>query len=74
MKQARVLTQKELKQVFMLCDASQHGQRNKLAVMLSHYAGLRVGEIASLIWADLLDRDQSVKAVFLPQARKYQSQ
>jgi len=64
MKQARVLSSSELKRVLTICSAGKHGQRNRLALLLSHYAGLRVGEIASLRWCDLLDEKARVKAVF----------
>jgi integrase/recombinase XerD len=33
-------------------------------LLLSHYAGLRVGEIASLKWKDVLDRDLRPKSMF----------
>ena len=33
---------------WVLCFNGRHAERNRLAVMLSHLAGLRVGEIASL--------------------------
>ena len=64
MKQAKVLTKAEMKRVLALCEASPNGHRNKIAILLSHHAGLRVGEIASLFWSDVLDRDQRVKAAF----------
>ena len=64
MKQAKVLTEKELKRALAICDAMQNGKRNRLMLMLSHYAGLRVGEIASLKWGDLLDRDEKPKSMF----------
>lgn len=64
MKQAKVLTQVELKRVLSLCGAAQNGHRNKIAILLSHHAGLRVGEISTLLWSDILGRDQQVKAVF----------
>ena len=64
MKQAKVLTKAEMKRVLTLCEANPNGHRNKIAVLLSHHAGLRVGEIASLVWSDVLDRDQQVKTAF----------
>lgn len=64
MKQAKVLTKAELKRVLALCEAAPNGHRNKIAILLSHHAGMRVGEIATLLWSDILDRDQQVKAVF----------
>lgn len=72
-KQARVLDQNELKRVLAVAGAGRHGQRNRLAVMLSHYAGLRVGEIASLMWDDLLETDGSVQQVFYLDAQNTKS-
>jgi integrase/recombinase XerD len=48
MKQAKVLTEKEFKRALAICETMQNGKRNRLMLLLSHYAGLRVGEIASL--------------------------
>lgn len=64
MKQAKVLTDAELKRVLAICVTMQNGKRNRLMLLLSHYAGLRVGEIASLKWADVLDRELKPKAMF----------
>lgn len=44
LKQAKVLTDAELKRVLSVIAQGKHAQRNRLAVLLSHYAGLRVGE------------------------------
>ncbi|MEP1933796.1 MAG: tyrosine-type recombinase/integrase [Roseibium sp.] len=63
MKQAKVLTKAELKRVLTLCETAQNGDRNRIALLLSHHAGLRVGEIATLVWADIVDRDRRVKTV-----------
>ena len=48
MKQAKVLTDKEFKRVLKVVATMRHAHRNRLAIMLSHYAGFRVGEIAHL--------------------------
>lgn len=64
MKQARVLSDAELKRVLALISSGKHAQRNRLVVFLSHYAGLRVGEIAVLIWSDLLDARGEVVSSF----------
>ncbi|MAN78631.1 MAG: integrase [Rhizobiales bacterium] len=64
MKQAKVLTDQELKRVLVMCEAMQNGKRNRIAVLLSHYAGLRVGEIASLKWRDLLKPNATIKEQF----------
>ena len=68
MKQAKVLSSNELKRVLAVCDAGNHALRNKSAILLSHYAGLRVGEIASLRWDQLLETEGSIKAVFYLEA------
>lgn len=60
MKQAKVLSKQELKRVLALCNTI----RNRLALLLSHYAGLRVGEIASLYWNDVIDQSVQVKTDF----------
>lgn len=64
MKQARVLSDIELKRVLVYCNGTKHAGRNRLAVLLSHYAGLRVGEIASLQWQQLLDQNTHVRSSF----------
>lgn len=64
MKQAKVLTKQELKRVLALCNTMRNGQRNRLALLLSHYAGLRVGEIASLYWNDVIDQSGKIKTDF----------
>jgi integrase/recombinase XerD len=73
MKQALVLTRNEFKRVLAVCATHRHHHRNRLIILLSHYAGLRVGEIASLIWADLLEADGSVKQVFYLSAENTKS-
>lgn len=64
LKQARVLSNAEMKRVLALCGASKNGKRNRIAVLLSHYAGLRVGEIASLKWGQVSAVDLSVSSSF----------
>ena len=55
MKQARVLTDAEFKRLLAVLAQSRHGPRNRIAFILSHLAGLRVGEIASLVVKDVID-------------------
>ncbi len=61
MKQARVLTDSEFKRLLAVVAQGKHASRNRLAFMLSHFAGLRVGEIAKLKIADVIDGDGSVR-------------
>lgn len=62
MKQARVLTEREIGKVFRFIEA--HGrnvERNRLCVLLTHYAGLRVGELAKLKIGDVYEGDGRVR-------------
>jgi integrase/recombinase XerD len=61
MKQARVPTDAEFKRLVAVVGQGRHGPRNRAALMLSYLAGLRVGEIASLRWSDLLDGEGRVR-------------
>ena len=60
MKQAKVLTDVEFRRVLAVVAAGRHAERNRLALMLSHYAGLRVGEISKLKVGDILLDDGSI--------------
>ena len=61
MKQARVPTEAEFKRLTAVVSQGRYGPRNRIALMLSYLAGLRVGEIASLRWGDLLDGEGKVR-------------
>jgi integrase/recombinase XerD len=61
MKQAKVLTEAEMKRLLAVVADDRHCGRNRLAVMLSHYAGLRVGEIASLKINDVVNSEWQVR-------------
>ena len=60
MKQAKVLSDTEFKRVLAVVAAGRHAERNRMAIMLSHYAGLRVGEISKLKVGDILLEDGSI--------------
>lgn len=49
-------------------DKGRHAARNRLAVALSFYAGLRVGEIASLKATDVFENAGQVRDAIRPQA------
>ena len=61
MKQARVPTEAEFRRLVAVASQGRYGSRNRAALMLSYLAGLRVGEIASLRWSDLLDGGGKVR-------------
>ena len=55
--QARVLTEGEQKRVLAVVSQSTHVARNRMALVLSCQAGLRVGEIALLTIGDVFEAD-----------------
>ena len=56
MKQAKVLTEKELKKgVDYINGMDRHAIRNKTMLLLTHYCGMRVNEIANLKKSDVVD-------------------
>ena len=64
MKQAKVLTDKELKKVTDYIDAfDRHAHRNRVIVLLTHYCGMRVSEVASLLVSDVVNDEGEVNDV-----------
>jgi len=61
MAQASVLTESEIRRVFRIIETTRHAERNRLAFVLSIYAGLRVGEIAALTIADVATTNGEVR-------------
>ena len=61
MKQAKVINEKQLRKVFKQIRLYKNHQRNRLAICLTYYGGLRIGEVASLQWADVINDDFSIK-------------
>lgn len=65
MKQAKTLTERELKLVLAHCITRHHAARDRLAVLLGHWAGLRAKEIAALKRHHVLNDDGSIRDSFL---------
>lgn len=61
MKQAKVLDDREFRRVLAAISTMKYAARNRAALMLSFYAGLRVGEIAALRISDILDSRGEVR-------------
>ncbi len=53
MGQASVLTESDIRRVLRIIETTRHADRNRLAFILSVFAGLRVGEIAALTVGDV---------------------
>jgi len=61
MAQARALGAAEMEQVLEHVNAGRHAHRNRCFILLTHLAGLRVGEVASLRWLDVMNADGQIK-------------
>jgi integrase/recombinase XerD len=62
MPQAKTLTTKELRRVLDYVAARKHAARNRAILLLTHWAGMRVGEVAALTLADVLEPEGSVRS------------
>ena len=62
MKQAKILTDTEVKRVLAVIGANRHAKRNRVVFQLSHLAALRACEIASLRIRDVVDSSRKVKS------------
>jgi integrase/recombinase XerD len=61
MSQAKTLTAQELRRVLDFVATRQHAARNRAMLLMTHYAGMRVGEVAALRVEDVLDKDGNVR-------------
>ena len=60
-KQAKTLTSAELRRVLDYVATRKHAPRNRCVLLLTHYAGLRVGEAACLRLSDVVDISGTIK-------------
>ncbi len=63
MAKAKVLTKDEIKRVMRIADTGKNGLRDKTALALSIFSGMRIGEIAALKIADVRGIDGKAVAV-----------
>jgi len=61
MSQAKTLTAQELRRVLDFVSSRKHAARNRAMLLMTHYGGMRVGEVAALRVEDVLDRDGNVR-------------
>ena len=61
MSQAKTLTQQELRRVLDFIATRKHAARNRAMLLMTHYAGMRVGEVAALRVEDVLDKVGNVR-------------
>ena len=62
MAQAKTFKAEELQRVLKFIESAKHAQRNRAMCLLTHWAGLRVGEVAALRMCDVLDANNDVKS------------
>ena len=62
MAQAKVLTTKELRRVLDHISTRPHAGRNRAILLLTHWAAMRIGEVAALRVEDILGKDGTVKS------------
>ena len=58
---AKVLSEREFKMVLEYVAAHSHASRNRAMLLMTHLAGMRVGEVAVVTIADVLNSDGSIK-------------
>ncbi len=62
MAQAATLTEQQLQRVLQVAARTQHPVRNRCVLLMTHWAGMRVGEVAALLWGDVVDAQGQVRA------------
>lgn len=60
-KQAKTLTAQELRRVLDYIATRPHALRNRTMLLATHYAGMRVGEVANLRFGDVIDSAGQVR-------------
>ena len=61
MSQAKTLTARDLRKVLDSLAINRYTARNRLMLLMTHWSGMRVGEVASLLIGDVLNTDGTVK-------------
>ena len=61
MAQAKTLTKEEITRVLDYIRTRRFAPRNRAMMLLTHLAGLRIGEVAGLRWSDVMNQDGTVK-------------
>ena len=61
MAQAKTLTPAEIERLLSHINTRKYAVRNRSMMLLTHWAGLRIGEVAGLRWSDVTTTDGLVK-------------
>ena len=60
-KQAKTITPQDLRKLLDFIAANKHGVRNRTMLLATHLAGMRVGEVASLRYGDVVNGEGEVR-------------
>jgi integrase/recombinase XerD len=61
MAQAKTLTAAEIERLLAHINTRKYAARNRSMMLLTHWAGLRIGEVACLRWSDVTTTDGQIK-------------
>ena len=61
MAQAKTLTTAEIERLLAHINTRKYSARNRSMMLLTHWAGLRIGEVACLRWSDVTTTDGKIK-------------
>lgn len=61
MSQARTLNEKELKLLLLYIATRKHAARDRAMMLMTHWGGMRIGEVALVRVGDVLAQDGSIK-------------
>ncbi len=61
MAQAKTLSTADIEQLLNHITTRKYAARNRAMVLLTHWAGLRIGEVAILRWSDVTTTDGEIK-------------
>ncbi|NCW32872.1 MAG: site-specific integrase [Betaproteobacteria bacterium] len=61
MAQAKTLNPEDLEKVLNFINTQRHVERNRAMMLLTHWAGLRIGEVAALRWMDVVMPSGQIK-------------
>jgi integrase/recombinase XerD len=61
MAQAATLSEQQLQRLLAAAARTQHPLRNRCVLLMTHWAGMRVGEVAALLWGDVVDAGGQVR-------------
>ena len=61
MAQAKTLSATDIEQLLNYINTRKYAARNRSMMLLTHWAGLRIGEVACLRWSDVTTTDGEIK-------------